>query len=64
MECIICYENIKDSDKVALSCRHIFHTECIIELIRKRYRKCPLCRTRITWNVPQFQKHIKLSKKI
>ena len=62
MECIICTENIEEEDKVALSCCHIYHTICIIELVKKRYRKCPLCRTRIEWNIPQFKKHINLSK--
>ena len=28
----------------------------------KRTRKCPICRTRITWNLEQINKHIKLSK--
>jgi hypothetical protein len=61
MECIICYEKIKEKEKVALICCHVFHTEYIIKLVQKRYRECPLCRTRITWNIPQLNKHVELS---
>ena len=60
--CIICLENIDDIDLVVLECCHRFHTECIISLVKKRNRKCPLCRNRIKWNVPQLIKHIDLTK--
>ena len=56
-ECFICFEEIKKKDTVSLECGHLFHTDCIITLVRKRYRKCPLCRKRIIWNVKQFTKH-------
>jgi hypothetical protein len=62
MECIICYEDIIEKVKVALTCCHIYHTKCIVQLVKKRYRKCPLCRTKITWNIPQLNKHVELSK--
>lgn len=38
--CSICLENLKDND-IILSCKHIFHLECLIKL--KQF-KCPLCR--------------------
>ena len=61
-ECIICTDNIVEVDKVALQCCHLYHSECVKTLVKKRTRKCPICRTRITWNLEQINKHIKLSK--
>lgn len=58
--CIICFEEIELKDLTALSCGHMFHIDCIINLVKKRTRKCPLCRVRITWNVPQLLKHKEL----
>ena len=46
--CIICYDNIKQKEAVSLLCGHVYHTECVINLVRKRTRKRPLCRKRIT----------------
>ncbi len=60
--CIICFEEIELKDLTALSCGHMFHIDCIITLVKKRTRKCPLCRERITWNVPQLLKHKELFK--
>ena len=62
MECVICNEIIKKKDNVGLECAHMFHTRCIIKLVRKRYRKCPLCRLQIRWNVKQLFRHEKLYK--
>ncbi len=55
--CLVCDEN---NDITALHCGHIFCTDCVIKLVKTRNRKCPLCRTRITWNIPQLDNHIKL----
>ena len=60
MECIICNENILKKDLISLCCGHLYHTKCIIKLIYMRYRKCPLCRTRITWNAKQLNRHSEL----
>jgi hypothetical protein len=57
MKCIICIEDLIPKNLVALECGHIYHTKCVIILIRKRTRKCPLCRKRITWNVNQLKRH-------
>jgi len=62
MECVICNEKILIKDKVSLECAHMFHTKCVVQLIRKRLRKCPLCRHRISWNVNQLFTHEKLYK--
>ena len=62
IECFICYDDIELKDLVSLECGHLFHTNCIITLIRMRNRKCPLCRKRITWNVNQLIKHNNLYK--
>jgi hypothetical protein len=60
MECCICNEKIEIEDKVGLECAHIYHTRCVIKLIQKRLRKCPLCRTKIRWNTKQLFTHEKL----
>lgn len=57
MECVICIEKIKECSKIQLKCNHIFHKECIIKCIRKRTRKCPLCRHKITWTIPYIKKY-------
>ena len=44
-ECIICTDNIVEVDKVALQCCHMYHSECVKTLVKKRTRKCPICRT-------------------
>ena len=50
-ECVICFEEISDNNMIKLSCNHSFHKNCIIELVKKRNRKCPLCRNKITWTI-------------
>ena len=50
-ECVICFDEINKKNIINLTCNHSFHKECIITLVRKRNRKCPLCRNRITWTV-------------
>ena len=62
LNCIICFDDINIKDLTALSCGHLFHIDCIIQLVKKRTRKCPLCRERITWTVPQLIKHKELFK--
>ena len=62
-ECLICTDNISETNKVVLQCCHIYHSECVKMLVEKRTRKCPLCRTRITWNLKQLNKHNELTKK-
>lgn len=43
MECVICFDEIKES-KHTLSCNHHFHSHCISEWINSFHWKCPLCR--------------------
>ena len=64
MECIICLDKIEPNNLVALKCAHMFHTDCVIKLIEKRTRKCPICRERITYVKKQLIKHLELSKNI
>ena len=64
MECVICLEDIKNDELVALKCAHMFHIDCVIMLIQKRTRKCPICRERITYIKKQLVKHKKLSRHI
>ncbi len=62
MECRVCFDDINTSELVALPCGHIFHTHCVIMLIQKRNRKCPLCREKIPWNKKQLLRHFELSQ--
>ena len=50
-DCVICASGIKNKDLVALECCHMYHSKCVINLVEKRTRKCPLCRTKIMWNI-------------
>ena len=62
-ECIICFEKIEDDNNINLKCKHSFHKECIVTLIKKRNRKCPLCRNKITWNINSINTGIYKTKK-
>ena len=61
-KCIICTDKIQKSNCVALECAHVYHTNCVQKLIKKRTRKCPICRIRIIWNKAQLDRHDKLFK--
>ena len=53
-ECPICYNEIKDGDKVVLKCKHKYHYECILHAYKTdnskkkhykpNYNICPFCR--------------------
>lgn len=46
MNCIICFETIKDADdnqRAILSCGHEFHPQCILKWFA-RNQSCPTCR--------------------
>ena len=47
-ECSICLDKFDDNDTVSIlnDCKHIFHTDCIIEA-GKYKPECPLCRKSI-----------------
>lgn len=53
-QCVICWELLEDP--LFLICAHGYCKKCVITLIRKRTRKCPICRTKITWTIPQIIK--------
>lgn len=57
--CLIC-DTQDTKELTALPCCHLFCSKCLINLIRVRNRKCPICRTKIVWNVPMLLNHIKL----
>ena len=61
LNCIICFDDIKLKDLTALSCGHLFHIDCIIQLVKKEQESVH-CRERITWTVPQLIKHKELFK--
>lgn len=42
----ICLDVLEDSDVVRrLSCRHTYHSECIVKWYMKKHDTCPLCKT-------------------
>lgn len=43
-ECSICLEKIENKDKTVLSCKHVFHRDCIMKSIDYN-NKCPYCRS-------------------
>jgi hypothetical protein len=42
-ECVICFEDIKDTNKCITKCNHLFCFECIFIYFQKK-NECPLCR--------------------
>jgi len=62
-DCVICFESVTKNDFIRLTCNHVFHKNCIIKLIEKRSRKCPLCRHRITWTVNSIKSNNYIKKR-
>ena len=58
--CIICSDKIEIQNITYLSCGHPYHNECIINLVKKRIRKCTEFITKIRWNINQLITHQKL----
>lgn len=62
-ECAICGDEFTENDDTfTLSCKHKYHTKCIMLAVessssKKTTYKCPYCRTTID-NVPLFSKQI------
>jgi hypothetical protein len=42
--CAICLQPLCEQPKASLRCGHAFHTECIMQAMRRSVA-CPLCRT-------------------
>eukprot|EP01080_Neovahlkampfia_damariscottae_P009577 gene9577-1780_t len=60
--CPICIEAFEISTKaLVLPCNHLFHEKCLIEWLQKR-ATCPLCRTEIETDDPEYEEK-KLDKK-
>lgn len=51
MFCPVC---VAEREPHFLACGHHVCFECTLRLIRTRSRRCPFCRTSITWTVPQL----------
>lgn len=62
MQCIICTENI--TNPLFLQCGHGFCCDCVVMLIKKRTRKCPMCRNKITWTIAQINHSFKFRSNI
>jgi len=45
-DCNICLDNIIiNQEVIELNCNHIFHSNCILEYLKKYNYKCPICKT-------------------
>lgn len=57
-ECCICLIDLSHtSNPVLAPCGHIFHENCIRELVEAhRVRRCPLCRRMLPGSVAQFER--------
>jgi hypothetical protein len=58
--CTICFENFKDSEKVIMRCKHVYHYNCISSWFIFN-KSCPVCRdetTNIVVNVPKDYKDL------
>ena len=49
VECPICYDELDETARIAGKCGHIFHENCLNNLIEKNIQKCPICRQPITY---------------
>lgn len=52
MECVICFENLKDRNVSSTECGHVFCTACIATAIKDR-KACPSC------NVPIVEEKLR-----
>ncbi|KAJ9540250.1 hypothetical protein OSB04_026756 [Centaurea solstitialis] len=45
--CLICFANYEMRDVVCQlgRCGHVFHSGCVGELLRRKHRNCPFCRS-------------------
>lgn len=52
-ECPICYEEFLPTERIIqlIGCNHLYHYECLEELIEHNNTTCPLCRHPIYQNV-------------
>ena len=61
-ECSICLENIKLNEYIhILKCGHIFHYQCLQELINHNDNKCPNCRCDLKTGEKQKEKQENLN---
>lgn len=68
-ECCVCLEVPKDDENARTPCNHFFCKECLLKWLKackKKDKKCPICRTVITYfstfeiiTTPEMKKHPK-----
>ena len=51
MPCTICLKSFTFTTVVELDCGHVLHYKCLLNLLKSRTRKCPLCRAKIQWYI-------------
>lgn len=50
-DCSVCYEPILKRNGTALSCGHVFHTQCLRKWVTRDRSTCPYCREQIAEDV-------------
>lgn len=50
-DCCICLNILNSSKIVVLDCDHIFHKDCVDDLIKNNINKCPLCSITFKFNI-------------
>ena len=61
-QCAICYEELRDKDRVQRMCHENFHDECLQTAVKGGLRTCPLCRAPIPTRIvtQEFRKTLLL----
>jgi Ring finger domain len=59
VECPICYDDLDETARIIGKCGHIYHENCLNDLIKRRLNKCPLCREPISYKLKVEEEIIK-----
>lgn len=62
-ECCLCYGFFENKCFFSLVCGHPFCIDCVKLLVKSRNRKCPLCKTKITWTLIMIEESFKKDNK-
>ncbi|MAE79348.1 MAG: hypothetical protein CL967_06265 [Euryarchaeota archaeon] len=49
MPCPVCLETFTLTKVIEFECGHCVHEQCLVKMLQKRVRKCPLCRYKFKW---------------
>ena len=63
-ECVICTETLHSHhNRMYLDCGHSFHCNCVLKMFSHNDTQCPLCRTKINYQVPESELQERLDNK-